>query len=613
MRRPLRLFGLVLFVPLALILLSLAVLYLIPSERVAAIASRGLEQATGRGVHFTGGLRPVVWPRPGIRTGAVEVDNAPWSVEGPMIMADGVMVGVRLWPLLSGRVELSRLELDRPRVLLERDAEGRANWQFGEGQAQGQGGIRIAQASVRDGTLTYIDRRTGYRRVLAEVEADMSLPDPAGALGLRATGVTSGRKVGLKLSAGSFADFTGGAAVPMDIALESGANRVDFSGTAGLEPRMAQGGLKIHVSEPFLLLGAGGSAAGNPPAPPPVPIKLSGQIDWAAERQHIALSQADVTLGANRMTGSAELDLSGQRPRLSADVAAQTLTLPPPPPGAERDADGWSMAPIQTGWLHPVDATVRIRAEAVKTPDMTIDPVSAQLTLDRARAVLVIDDARVHDGTIRGEVVMNDRSGLSVGGRIGFEGVALGPLLGAVAKPPPLTGKVTGQVDFLGTGTSVGAIMNSLSGAGDLRIGEGTLSGIDMPAILRRGTLARGASTPFGEAAGTFRIRQGVLENDDLVLNSPLLSARGEGIVGIGPRTLNYRLTPEAAPATRLGRIRVPVLITGTWAAPEIRLGVQSPTDEAVAEERRKLESQEGAPTPTTPVSGKDNPPTQGR
>src|SRR5690606_26082881 len=96
MRRPLRLVGLLLFLPLALILLAVAILHLIPPERVAAIASREVEQATGRAVHFTGDIRPVVWPRPGIRTGALEVENAPWSVEGPMIMADGIMVGIRL-------------------------------------------------------------------------------------------------------------------------------------------------------------------------------------------------------------------------------------------------------------------------------------------------------------------------------------------------------------------------------------------------------------------------------------------------------------------------------------------------------------------------------------
>ena len=54
------------------------------------------------------------------------------------------------------------------------------------------------------------------------------------------------------------------------------------------------------------------------------------------------------------------------------------------------------------------------------------------------------------------------------------------------------------------------------------------------PRNLDTSYIGEGAKTIFDSIAGTFTVDGGVLQNDDLRLDAPLLTATGAGKVGIG-------------------------------------------------------------------------------
>ena len=63
------------------------------------------------------------------------------------------------------------------------------------------------------------------------------------------------------------------------------------------------------------------------------------------------------------------------------------------------------------------------------------------------------------------------------------------------------------------------------------------------------------------------------------------------GEVGLGTRTLNYRLRPTALMAEDgSGGVMVPLLITGTWADPKFRLDLES-----IAREKMEAEAKAAA------------------
>jgi AsmA protein len=90
---------------------------------------------------------------------------------------------------------------------------------------------------------------------------------------------------------------------------------------------------------------------------------------------------------------------------------------------------GWSKDAIDVSALATMDASVAITADAVDLGLAKLGAVQVMLTVDRARAVFDIRRIVAYDGTVAGQFVVNGRKGLSVGGDLGFAGMALQPLL----------------------------------------------------------------------------------------------------------------------------------------------------------------------------------------
>src|SRR6185369_6611749 len=73
------------------------------------------------------------------------------------------------------------------------------------------------------------------------------------------------------------------------------------------------------------------------------------------------------------------------------------------------------------------------------------------------------------------------------------------------------------------------------------------------------------------ELGGTFTITNGIVDNRDLEMKSPLLRVAGAGTVDLPQRTVNYRIEPKVAltgqgqGGSDAGGITVPVVIEGPW------------------------------------------------
>jgi len=83
--------------------------------------------------------------------------------------------------------------------------------------------------------------------------------------------------------------------------------------------------------------------------------------------------------------------------------------------------------------------------------------------------------------------------------------------------------------------------------------------------VISLGATSSGASTRFSSLGGTFVIRNGVLSNRDFALSGPVITARGQGLLDLGNRAIDFHIAPKAGVGgTALG-LSVPIHITGTW------------------------------------------------
>ncbi|MCL2428783.1 MAG: AsmA family protein, partial [Alphaproteobacteria bacterium] len=152
-----------------------------------------VKRATGRDLTLKGPVGLKLSLRPTIEARDVAFANAPGGSRPAMATLERLEVQIGLLPLLQNRVEIERLVLVRPDILLETDREGRPNWilarepaapappaEAAPGGARTPATLAIQAVSVRDGILTYRDGRTGHSTTITLEDAAATADDVSG-------------------------------------------------------------------------------------------------------------------------------------------------------------------------------------------------------------------------------------------------------------------------------------------------------------------------------------------------------------------------------------------------------------------------------------------------
>lgn len=594
----------------ALVVVGAAALVLIPSDRVAALAVAQFEKTTGRQLTIEGGVTPTLWPVLGVEMGRIEVSNADWSDEGPMLVADSLAIRIDSNALFGGAVRITGLELTRPEILIESNEDGIGNWVFGGAQG-GTASADMATADtpftldlgvIRDGSIGYVDHATGRRVQLTGVDLEARLADYDGPLEVAMTAEAQGEAVALDMTLAEFRTAYEGGVSPVTLALKAGAARIGFDGRAGFMPVMAEGRLDANLADLRALSALAGM---DRPALPQGfgrdSVTVAGDVTLTPEGS-AHLRGGTILLDGTAITGDLDLTQGEVRPKLVARLSMGDLAVAEAAASGSSAGDGggdvatagWSDRPIDVGGLSALDAELGLRAASLDLGPVKLGPVAASVTLDNARAVFRLDDVGAYGGTVGGQFVVNGRRGVSVGGDMQFRDISLQPMLTDLTGFERLVGTGDLSVDFLGSGNSVAAIMNSLSGSGVMNLGAGEILGLDIAGMITRldtGYVGEGQKTIFDSLSASFDMDDGDLFNSDLLLTGPLISAEGSGRIGLGARDLEYRIRPTALRGSDgTGGISVPLWITGSWAAPSYALDLEALAEENFKEEAKAVE-----------------------
>src|SRR6185503_14993708 len=102
----------------AAVLALLAVPFLLPLDTYRGPIERAATTALGREVHIRGPLHLSVYPQIGISLSNVTVANTAGARSPQMIEIDSVLVGAKLMPLFSRRLEITDVTLQKPVIHL---------------------------------------------------------------------------------------------------------------------------------------------------------------------------------------------------------------------------------------------------------------------------------------------------------------------------------------------------------------------------------------------------------------------------------------------------------------------------------------------------------------
>jgi AsmA protein len=583
---------------------------MLPGDRIAKLASDQISNLTGRQVTMSGETTVSFYPVLGVSTGAVTIANADWSDQGPIFQADSLKIGVEPQALWGGDIRITGLEAQGPKVLLERAADGRVNWELGvEGVApsgQSEGGtparssrlaLTLDRALIEDATFIFDDHAAGQRTEMTGMRFDLRWPENQGRATFDATVRPANEDVRITGYLDRVGDFIDGAVSDVSAEITVPGGTIAFLGRASSDPQ-AEGQMTVKISDTNRAM----AALGQPPADLPAgfgrSVDLSTAITFTND-QRLSLRDLILDLGGNRLSGAVDVMMAGAKPVFTARLDAGDLDLSALSSGESDSGSGqgasvdtgWSKDPIDASALAMADGEMVLTANSMDLGDLKVGPTRTKLELERSRAVFRLQDVQAYEAKIKGRFVMNNRNGLSVGGKIDVKGIDMESFLTDAAGVTRFSGKGDASLNFLGVGNSQHAIMNSLSGDGSLKTGRGVIGGIDLDRLMRSGVVSDG-TTIFDSMGATFTMKDGLLFNTDLLMQLPLAKAEGSGVIGLGPRNIDYLFTPVLLEGENSKGLAIPVRVRGPWADPSIVPDLEKAMDLNFAEERRQLEEQ---------------------
>ena len=167
--------------------------------------------------------------------------------------------------------------------------------------------------------------------------------------------------------------------------------------------------------------------------------------------------------------------------------------------------------------------------------------------------------------------------------------VQVGPLLKALADMDMLEGRLSMDSSLKATGLTQAGV-KTLNGRGNVLMRNGKIKGFDIAGAIRKFTnpmAAMGAKeTDFSQLSGSFTVKNGVANNRDLFMSSPLLRVTGKGSVDLVKKLLDYHVKPRVV-GTLIGQgdtspvrsgLTVPLHITGPFAAPSVKPEISAST-----------------------------------
>ena len=574
-----------------LVAVSIAAILLIPADTYRGPIEQAAQSATGRELHLRGPIGFTIYPEIGISVSDVTFANAPGARDSEMASVGRMIVGVKLMPLLSRRIEVTRLLLEKPVVHIEIAKDSTGNWGFATAQPEAatKGGagadFSLSDLLVRDGTFTYFDARTGKAQAFDHVNltvAATSLEQPFSVTG---AANYNGHKVDIAGKLGNLGAALKQVETPANFSFSSDIVKISLDGAVGGKTTAAG---KLHLEMPSLRQFAGWFDVSLPPGKGLGKLALDATV--AVEPQTFSASNIKLALDQMNVTGDFRLMTGGARPAIAGKLAVDRLDMntylpaqaatDAPAANAPAAAAGWSDAPISFDMLKAVDADLGLSVGRLLVGNLEVQ--KAQMTVALKDGVLNsnLQNVVLYQGTGKGTLALDANGKVpAIKNTLNVSGLQVEQFLTAFMKVDRIAGTGNISLDVSAQGASQKAIMASLRGKSEIAFRDGKIKGVDLAAVARTvqsaltgASIGESASTDFAELGGTFTIDKGVMTNNDFRLLNPFVRMSGNGTVSLADRTLDFHLEPKLVATTQgqggqagLAGIGIPFRVSGPW------------------------------------------------
>ncbi|OUR64611.1 hypothetical protein A9Q79_04730 [Methylophaga sp. 42_25_T18] len=551
-----------------------------------------VEEATGRKLQIGGELAFGLSLVPTVLVEDVKFSNASWGSKPEMLSLNKFEVEVALLPLLSGNIQVNRVILLDPEILLETNKKGLGNWVFAAKKSENKSessdsessstlGIVVNEVHIENATITYNDGMTGQQTVLVidEITAESdSVNDP---LSLIMKVAYNAIPISVEGQLGSVNKLANNDVYPVDLAIEVADAKLEINGQIK-KPMKGQGldiGIQFTVDS---LSSLSGLTGGDLPDFGPITLKAK-LIDGAGA---YSLKALEVKAGNTDLSGDVTVAVLAKQPAITVTLKSNLIDLAELV-GDEEQAEAekkqrlFSQEPLPLAALKSINANVSINAKQIKTSSLVLADTTVNVSLKDGNLSVKPLSTLVAGGKLAGNIALNAQGKTAtLSTTLNIAGLEPNQLTDLDDK---LTGAKTDvNINVKGSGESVSQIMAGLNGKLLVKVGEGKITDSVMGA-LGADVLAETLSmlNPFSKSSDgsvlncavvNFDIKNGVATTDQgIAISTDQMNIIGSGTINLKTEALDIGIKPEAKEGLGIsaGQLAALVRVSGTLANPK--------------------------------------------
>jgi uncharacterized protein involved in outer membrane biogenesis len=543
-------------------------------DPLASMVSKALDRRFA--IH--GDLTVDVSMTPRITVNQIELANTSWGSQAEMLNLDRLEFSIRLKNLLDRQVVLPEIRLSKPRLVLEKDAKGKANWTFSTTEKEKQDKPtefpKIGLLTIDDGKLVYRDPKTEANLVV------LTGVDTAKRqiIEVRGQGRFEKAKLVVQATAGSLLSLREKLApYPINIEVAFGNTKVTAKGTLK-DPVQFQGPDLTYtvqgsdLSEFYPVIGVS--------LPKTPPYKLSGHLTREGEQWILKNFQGFV--GSSDLSGNIVYTTRNKRPFLQAELASKKLDFKDlagflgaePTPKKTESNRVLPDRPYDLKALRTGDADVKFQSKNIITPNLPIDEFTAHLQLDHGKLRLAPLNFGIDIGRITSNITLDaQKDKIATKADLEIRKVPFKRLLAKTRFAEQSEGTFLGRANLAATGNSVAEMLGYADGDVAIIMENGRISnllveliGLDIAESLGF-LLTKDPSIPIRCVIADFGVTQGLMKTQPLVIDTTDTNVVGEGHINLHDETLDLRLTAHPKGPSILSA-RAPLIVKGSFKDP---------------------------------------------
>lgn len=285
-----------------------------------------VRKQTGRDMAIDGPIKLSVLPSPVVTAENVRLANIAGSPERDMAQIKSLRVSVAFLPLLSGTIDVTQVSFVGARIVLERTADGRVNWEFAKAsdassdsskKDKSGDGIAVRDVAVEDSTLIFRDAVANSTLQFDKLDARVKADTLQGPFDARLSFESGGIPISAELRTGDLRATD----QPVRLLVKSQGGQAQFDGTTGnlQSAPTLKGKLKGEGDSLAMLVQALAAVGGRKPVsmPPAFAQKFLLEADIVGDARRVAATGVRLTLGADSGSGDIALQMG---PPLRADL-----------------------------------------------------------------------------------------------------------------------------------------------------------------------------------------------------------------------------------------------------------------------------------------------------